>query len=160
MQHHAAGAARLGELGQVIPGRQQAAGLAQRQFGEHGTEPAGYRLDVPRGRGLEAAGQQADLQAVQQARAIVLVQQQVAEVRQRHPAGARPVGVNPERHLLRHDPAGEERRRLDAEQLDELRLKPPDRAGLAVEVPLLDAKLGARPRQVREGLGRRAEDLP
>jgi hypothetical protein len=26
---------------------------------------AGYRLDVPRGRGLEAAGQQADLQAVQ-----------------------------------------------------------------------------------------------
>ena len=115
MQHDAAGAARLGELCQVIPGRQQAAGLAQRQFGEHGAEPAGYRLKVPRGRGLEAAGQDADLQAVQQPRAVFLVKQQVTEVRQRHPADARPVGVNPERHLLRHDPGREERRRLDAE---------------------------------------------
>ena len=115
MQRDTAGAARSGELRQVIPGRQQAAGLAQRQFGQHGAEPAGYRLKVPRGRGLEAAGQQADLQAVQQARAVFLVKQQVAEVRQRHPADARPVGVNPQRHLLRHDPAGEERGPLDAE---------------------------------------------
>jgi hypothetical protein len=56
----------------------------------HGAEPAGYRLDVPRGRGLEAQVEQADLQAVQQARAVFLVKQQVAEVRQRHPADARP----------------------------------------------------------------------
>jgi hypothetical protein len=115
---------------------------------------------VPGGRGLEAAGQQADLQAVQQPRAVFLVQQQVAEVGQRDPADARPVGVHPERHLLGHDPAGKEGRRLNAEQLDELRLEPLNRAGLAVVVPLLDAKLGARPGQVRERLGWRAEDLP
>ena len=115
---------------------------------------------MPRRRGLEAAGQQAELQAVEQPRAVFLVQQQVAEVRQRHPADARPVGVHPQRRLLGHDPGREERRRLDAEQLDQLRLKPPDRAGLAVDVPLLDAKLVARPRQVRQGPGRRAEDLP
>jgi hypothetical protein len=130
------------------------------QFGEHRAETAGYRLEVSRGRGLEPAGQEADLQAVPQARAVLFVKHQVAEVRQRHPAGGRPVGVHPERHRLRHDPAREERRRLHAEQLDELRLEPPNRAGFTVEVPLLDAKLGARPRQVREGLGRRAEDLP
>ena len=74
VQRDTAGAASSGELRQVIPGRQQAAGLAQRQFGEHGAQPAGYRLEVSRRGGLEAAGQQADLQAVQQARAVFLVQ--------------------------------------------------------------------------------------
>ena len=115
---------------------------------------------MPRRRGLEAAGQQGDLQAVQQPRAVFLVQQQVAEIRHSHPADARPVGVHPQRRLLRHDPGREERRRLDPEQLDQLRLEPPNRAELAVHVPLREAELVARPRQVREDLGRRSEHLP
>ena len=85
-----------------------------------------------------ALGEVLELEAVQAARAVVLVLEQVREVGDRDPLRAGAVAPDAQRRLLRHDPAREERGRGLSEELGDLRLEPGDRAALGVDVPLGD----------------------
>jgi hypothetical protein len=87
-------------------------------------------------------------EAVQQARAVVLVQQQVGQLRDPHAQRPGSVAVHAERGLLGHHSAGEHRGGLLAQQGCDLLLEPGDGAALGVHVPLLDAELRGVPRDV------------
>jgi hypothetical protein len=115
MQRYPARTACRRKAGQVLPGRKQATGFPQRQLGEHCGDPARDRLDVPGRRRLKAPGQEADLKVMQDPRPVLLVQQHVAEVRDRDAAAPAAIGVDPQRRLLGHHAAGEERRCLHPE---------------------------------------------
>ena len=105
-------------------------------------------------------GEVVELEAVQPARTVVLVLEQVGEVGDRDPLRTGAVAPDPQGRLLGHDPAGEERGGRLAEQLGHLGLDLRDGTLLGVHVPLVDAQLlrgvGDRPQRLRRGAAWRA----
>src|SRR4051795_11441615 len=97
------------------------------------------------GRGrLKPARQRQDLQAMEDPGTVLLVHQQVTEVRHRHTSACNTVAVHPQGHLLRHHAAREERRGLNMETLHQIY----EALVLTVDTPVA----GARLRDVRNGL--------
>ena len=155
MQRHAALARGRGQLDQLVPGRQQAAGIAQRQLDHGSAEPPADLGESRRRRGLAAGGQPLQLQAEHPARTVLLVADQVGHVGQRDAARPGPVAPGAQRGLLGHDPAGEHHGRGLAEQLGHLGLDLLDRATLAVDVARDVVRLGELRELAEHRRGRR-----
>jgi hypothetical protein len=90
---------------------------------------------------------------VQQPWPVLLVHEQVGEVRDRHPPRALPVAPDAQHHLLRSHAADEEHRGGLVQQLGHLAFEHRDRAAVAVPVPLLDAEAFGIDRESGEGVG-------
>ena len=163
---------RRRELDEVLPLREQAAGVAQRQLDQHGRQLPGDRREVVDRRGPGTGGQVLEAEAVEQPGAVGLVEQEVGQVGEGDPGGADPVAPHAQRALLGHGAAGEEGRGPGAEHLGELGLHQLHRSPGAVAVPpevvrrrvlgRLGERGGRGPGQLpeggsRAGLGDRAE---
>ena len=135
VQRHAAIAARARERLELLPRRQQVAGVTQRQLQQNRTEPPRDGREVVDRRDHAAGRQQRPLEAVEQPRAVLLVVQQMGQRRYGDAPAPVPIAPDPQHRLLRHGAAREHHRGGLAQQLGDLALQRGDRTAVAVAVP-------------------------